>query len=550
MLCQRVSGWLQRRRLGDRRAEAIRLLRMAQTGAAEAALRSAEAALPRDEFAVTRSAAEGSWHASLHYVRGVALHCQGRHDAALEAGRSVLRAADSCGDAAWASVGRGFQVLQATLRAESNPGSAEGDVLLQELARAELDIPDSRGDPFAVVTAHTAVGGCYLHLRLYELAEPHLHAAADISGAHPELLRVTAATARLNLAELHLGWSLELRRIGLTGAAADHSHVARRHADQAGAMDAFEESDDYHARAALLSACADSDTGEPGAVLDAIRTGLERATGRGQRSEVAMAWLFSARTLFRAGDSTRALDAARRACAELPHGALGTLAAAAFHTRADLLVRNGTEERAEILAYGDHLAQGLWSHRLRALHLARSMQVFERLRRERDNIHELAYTDALTGVGNRHAFDNWVTVRAARHDESVCVLLVDVDDLKAVNDMGGHAAGDLILRSIATVLTAQAGPDDLVARLGGDEFVICAELPGADGDVLAQRLVASIKAAMGTTSSVSVGVACGPASEAGSSVLSGADEAMYEAKRNGGGRVRRSSTYSKALRSG
>ncbi|MGI8691743.1 MAG: GGDEF domain-containing protein [Geodermatophilaceae bacterium] len=535
--------------MSDRRAEAIRLLRMAQSGSAEMALRIAEAALPPHEPAAARSGADNSWHASLHYVRGVALHCQGKHDAALDAGRSVLRVAESCGDAAWASVGRAFQVLQATLRAESNPDSADGDVLLQELARAEVDIPDPAGDPFAVVTAHTAVGACYLHLRLYELAEPHLLAAADISAAHPELLRVAAATARLNLAELQLGWSLELRRIGLAEAAANHSRSARRHADQVAEVGGSEETADYRARAALLSACADSDTGEPGAVISAIRAGLDKVSYRGQRSEVAMAWLFEARALFRAGDSCGALEAARRSCAELPHGALGTLAAAAYHTRADLLVRNGADERAEVLAYGDHLAQGLWSHRLRALHLARSMQVFERLRRERDSIHELAYTDALTGVGNRHAFDNWVASRADRHDESVCVLVVDVDDLKAVNDVGGHAAGDLILRSIATVLTSQAGPDDLVARLGGDEFVICAERPAADGDVLARRLVAAVKGLIGDTSSVSVGVACGPASEAGSKVLSGADEAMYKAKRDGGGRVRRSSMYPDVLRS-
>jgi diguanylate cyclase (GGDEF)-like protein len=136
-----------------------------------------------------------------------------------------------------------------------------------------------------------------------------------------------------------------------------------------------------------------------------------------------------------------------------------------------------------------------------------------------------------------------VARRTARHEDSVCVLVVDVDNLKAVNDVGGHAAGDLILRSIATVLRAQSGRDDLVARVGGDEFVVCADMPAEAGDVLAQRVVDSVTAAIGDTSSVSVGVACGPASQAGSAVLHGADQAMYEAKRDGGGRVRRSSSY-------
>lgn len=532
----------------NHRAEAIRLLRLAQTGAARTALRTAESMLAAADEPI-RSTGDVASSAALHYVRAVALHCLGDRDAALEAGRTVLRIADSGGDAGWASVGRAFRLLQAVLLSESASVGSDGDALMQELAWAEADIPDD-GEPFAVVTAHTVVGACYLHLRLYELAEPHLLAAADRSAAHPEALGLTAVTARLNLAELHLGWSVELRRIGRADSAAEHSRSARRHADQAAELNASEHAAGYRARAALLSACAESDTGEPAAVIKAIRAGLDRVTGLAQDGEAAMAWLFEARALFRAGESSAALEAARRACAELPKEAIGTLAAAAFHTRADLLVRAGHDERAEILAYGDHLAQALWSHRLRALHLARSMQVFERLRRERDSIRELAYTDALTGVGNRHAFDNWVAMRAARPRDWVCLLVVDVDDLKVVNDAGGHPAGDLILRSIATVLAAHASPDDLVARLGGDEFVICSEISGEDGAELAQGVVDAVRTAIGDTTSVSVGVAYGPASEAGSTVLSRADLAMYEAKRDGGGRVRRSLTDLRALRSG
>lgn len=531
----------------DHRAHIIRLLRLAQSGGAQAALSAAEGTL---------AAADGSRPApplhlaSLHYVRAVALHCQRQHDRALEAGRSVLRAAESCDDPAWASAGRAFQVLQATLRVESDPDSADGDHLLQELARAEVDIPEASVEPFGVVTAHTAVGGCYLHLRLYELAEPHLQAAADLSAAHPELLQVTAVTSRLNLAYLHLGWSLELRRIGLGDGAAEHSRAARRHADQVATMEVAEGAEMYQARAALLAACADSDVGEPGAVIDAIRAGLDESTGCSQPGDAAMARLFEARALFRAGKSAAALDVVRRVCSERSHHSIGMLAAAAFHTRADLLVMTGSDEDAEILAYGDHLAQALWSQRLRALHLARSMQVFERLRRERDSIHVLAYTDALTGVGSRHAFDDWVTRQATRLDESVCILIVDADDLKAINDAGGHAAGDLILRSIATVLVSQAGPDDLVARLGGDEFVVGAELSGDDGIALARRVVQTVTAVLGGTTSVSVGVACGPAPEAGSTVLSSADHAMYRAKRGGGGRVCQSAPLREALPSG
>lgn len=536
-------------RSGDRRAEAIRLLLMAQSNESLAALRTADSALTAVETTAPRGVVDDGWRAALHYVRGVALHSQGNHDAALEAGRSVLRAAESCGDAAWSAVGRAFQVLQATLRAESDVDSAADDVRLQELARAEADIPGSEAEPFAVVTAHTAVAACYLHLRLYELAEPHLLSAAELSAAHPPLMQVTAVIAQVNLAYLHLGWGLELRRVGLD-AAAHHSAAARRHAAAAATMDSPEEAAAYRGRAALLAACADSDSAEPHAVIAAIRAGLDDVTALGQRGDTAMAWLFEARALFRAGDLSAALEAARRACTERSYHSIGILAAAAFHTRADLLVLAEPAERTDILAYGDYLAQALWSHRLRALHLARSMQVFERLRRERDSIHALAYTDALTGVGNRHAFNTWVASRAAGvEDEPICLLMVDVDELKAINDMGGHAAGDLILRSIATVLRAQARPGDLVARVGGDEFVVCAELPDSAGAGLARRVVDAVRTALGDTASVSVGVACGPASGAASTLLLQADEAMYGAKRDGGGRVRRS-LIDMALRSG
>jgi diguanylate cyclase (GGDEF)-like protein len=87
----------------------------------------------------------------------------------------------------------------------------------------------------------------------------------------------------------------------------------------------------------------------------------------------------------------------------------------------------------------------------------------------------LAHTDELTGLSNRRAFmARWQAPppQADRADEPIALLLVDADRFKAVNDSGGHALGDTVLRAIGASLQYAAQPADIVARLGGDEFAI------------------------------------------------------------------------------
>src|SRR5262249_50711349 len=86
-----------------------------------------------------------------------------------------------------------------------------------------------------------------------------------------------------------------------------------------------------------------------------------------------------------------------------------------------------------------------------------------------------ALHDPLTGVANRalcrerliHAL-----ARTGRDEGAACVLFIDLDDFKAVNDLYGHAAGDALLIGLARRLVATVRPADTVARLGGDEFVV------------------------------------------------------------------------------
>lgn len=105
--------------------------------------------------------------------------------------------------------------------------------------------------------------------------------------------------------------------------------------------------------------------------------------------------------------------------------------------------------------------------------------------RSNDRLRRMVDHDALTGLLNRHGFHREIEDRmntAVATGRRLALTLVDVDDFKGINDMGGHPAGDSVLREIAGRLLAAAGPDAAVARLGGDEFAV---LTGACDDVAA-----------------------------------------------------------------
>jgi diguanylate cyclase (GGDEF)-like protein len=99
----------------------------------------------------------------------------------------------------------------------------------------------------------------------------------------------------------------------------------------------------------------------------------------------------------------------------------------------------------------------------------------QRLRTERVELIDLASRDALTGLLNRRAFDaelhrEWAL--AVRDEIDSFVLIADLDDFKALNDVHGHAAGDEVLREFAAALSSAARRTDIVARIGGDEFAV------------------------------------------------------------------------------
>lgn len=163
-------------------------------------------------------------------------------------------------------------------------------------------------------------------------------------------------------------------------------------------------------------------------------------------------------------------------------------------------------------------------------------------------LQEAALTDPLTGLPNRrHALEamqvEWAS--SIRHSRSLAVMIVDLDELKAINDTHGHDVGDIALRQVSEVLRRALRAQDILCRMGGDEFlVICPDTDLAAVVVVAQRLRAAVEAFEPDTGgpqlrmTVSVGVAIRePGMQGFNSLVKLADQGAYAAKETGRNRV-------------
>lgn len=160
----------------------------------------------------------------------------------------------------------------------------------------------------------------------------------------------------------------------------------------------------------------------------------------------------------------------------------------------------------------------------------------EELTRANSAIRELSVTDELTGLANRRGFYT-VCQLAMAHIRRVMLVYLDVDGLKRVNDLHGHAAGDDMLTGFAAVLRVALPEANVLARLGGDEF--CAALfdPGASAEDMRRRLAAALDVFNATAGrpyplSVSVGIVEAESSDTRTldRLLQQADELMYREK--------------------
>ena len=165
--------------------------------------------------------------------------------------------------------------------------------------------------------------------------------------------------------------------------------------------------------------------------------------------------------------------------------------------------------------------------------------------RQRDHMEfklkNLANTDSLTGVANRFALDEFIKVLESRPTRftQTCLMVVDIDHFKTVNDTHGHIFGDQVIQWVADTLKRNVRTTDLLVRYGGDEFVVLLEHVNLTQALhIAEKIRAEIRAAKILADddqpipvSVSIGVAVGASSWL--SLLEKADQALFKAKAAG-----------------
>lgn len=145
----------------------------------------------------------------------------------------------------------------------------------------------------------------------------------------------------------------------------------------------------------------------------------------------------------------------------------------------------GTESEPQVLVSVEDISERKAAER-------RLHQLTGQLRATNSRLADLAHIDALTRLGNRRAVERALTHEAARSHRtgaSLLAVLIDCDDFKTINDEHGHAAGDLVLQTVAKRLRGVLRPSDHIGRVGGDEFIVLLpETSFAEGMRISDRL--------------------------------------------------------------
>jgi diguanylate cyclase (GGDEF)-like protein len=176
-----------------------------------------------------------------------------------------------------------------------------------------------------------------------------------------------------------------------------------------------------------------------------------------------------------------------------------------------------------------------------ALQYDRLEQAVRQLESLQQELERKALYDSLTQLANRSLFHNRVEHALHSRRPGVCVLLLDIDEFKAINDSHGHHAGDELLRAVAERLRNRLREGDTAARLGGDEFALLLDRSGGEIDAVtvAKRLLEDFDQRIEVAGErvrvhVSIGIAVGtPGKDSPDEMLRRADVALYEAKRRG-----------------
>lgn len=508
---------------------AAEVMSLAQQGRVDEALTLAH------ELLGGTDAAPAPEQAALWYTLAVAHHVERDFGGQVAASDRCLALARQAGSPGWSSNALSMRAM-ALVRQETI------DAALVDLARAEVEL-DACDDEALASWAHTGLGYCYLELRLYELAQPHLEEALRL-GASPIPLREARVIDLMNLAELHARWADELERAVPHGTAEQEAEQRR-----AVANDLFLEAVDEAGRVGantLLAACRAAELcsrprdaeASPVPELREVYASPEHADHQGGRATVGGAL---ARSLWREGERDEALRIAREAALASDQAGDWQVAAGARWLLVEMETEAGIPGAASGRDYARLLSRVLWRQRLSTLSGAQAALDVERLQHAKNTAEREALEDPLTGVGNRRALDEALRqaeLEDAAEGHPTSLLMLDLDAFKAINDNHGHSVGDTVLREAAEAIRQAARADDTVVRLGGDEFVVLAR--GTDeeaGRRLAERVaqaVNGLEVAL-PDGPLRLGASVGVRTTGGALTLAGlldaADAAMYAMKR-------------------
>ena len=206
----------------------------------------------------------------------------------------------------------------------------------------------------------------------------------------------------------------------------------------------------------------------------------------------------------------------------------------------------------ERVHYGDHpgidlakhagmlLANSLWEERERRLEAVMMRMQMLDLAEENERVEQAATEDPLTGLGNRRRLDLTLLGMAAEGTETGCLLFIDLDRFKDINDVFSHAIGDEVLKTVAALLRTESRDSDVLARYGGDEFVVVLRDTTLKAATRAgERIRAAVadypwwRMARGLSAHISVGVAEHRPGMTYDEVMGAADAALYSAKQLG-----------------
>jgi diguanylate cyclase (GGDEF)-like protein len=420
----------------------------------------------------------------------------------------------------------GLLALALALRAVGAAGRADGGTLLSDAGRAVSLVDDENLPALDRCTTLVICAAAYNTLSLWELCDELYERASRLGPACER--PVQQAAVMVNRVLLRVEWATALFEVGEERAGLAQ---ARR------ALGAVRPAEGTDAVPSLWLLGAQTCGDVVAFVLDAFGEPLPPHLERHSLDDHLSRLADRRRALVSAGDiealplldGLLALGLLRgggraQAMAVVPLlTAPGSLSSGArtFPSWVRAQVLTGPEPDSAVTAhleYGRMVSELRWRSRDGVLTAARAAIAGARLSVEHAHLSRDVLLDPLTGLSNRRRFDDWLVTEPA-DDRSAAVLLIDVDDFKAVNDVHGHAVGDEVLRRIGQLVDQHVRPEDFALRLGGDEFAVVLELDQPESTlrrtahVRAQALRAAVavtdweEISPGLRIAVSVGVA-------------------------------------------